>query len=106
MVEILHSSFLIWCPMDHKNRENEILIGMDEPCGPSFEMLAEAWWAISEALQLNENPWKQQWHNRIFCDLLKQCSWTVEAWNDENEWRKFVKEETDPALEGGTPPGK
>lgn len=64
-------------------------MNMEDGFSPSYEELASAWWAISEALECDPNPWRAQWHNRVFTELLKQCGWTIEAWNDETEFRKM-----------------
>ncbi len=69
-------------------------MNMEDAFTPSYEDLASAWWAISEALEIKKHPWKSDQQNRIFCEVLKQCGWTIEAWNDEVAFQKMISEET------------
>lgn len=80
-------------------------MNMEDAFTPSYENLASAWWAIAEALEVKENPWKSDQQNRIFCEVLKQCGWTIEAWNDEVEFRKMLNEETAPSSAEEKGPG-
>lgn len=61
---------------------------MSDSFDPSYDDLSSAWWLISEALELKTNPWKNEQHNRVFCELLRQCGWTLERWNDAVDVRK------------------
>ncbi len=66
-------------------------MSMEDAFTPTYEDLSSAWWAIAEALEVKAHPWKSEQQNRIFCELLKQCGWTLEAWNDETEFRKLLQ---------------
>ncbi len=67
-------------------------MSMEDAFAPSYEELASAWHAISEALEVKAHPWKSEQQNKVFCELLKQCGWTIEAWNDEVAFRKTMLE--------------
>lgn len=53
----------------------------------SYEDLADAWQAIAKALDAEGHLWKSAWHNRVFCEVLEMCGWTLSEWNDESAAR-------------------
>lgn len=65
--------------------------------------LSSAWHAIAKTLDITQDnfaDWKWVWHDRVFCDFLKLCGWTLTEWNDEckvRTRRHNIKKEADAA---------
>lgn len=68
---------------------------MDEEIRSSYEDLVDAWWKIGQALEVeaDSSGWKNIWHNRVFCEVLTQCGWTVPEWNSEVNSRRTTSYE-------------
>ena len=58
----------------------------------AYEELADAWVKIEATLMSEEQSedWRQMWINRVFCEVLGQCGWSVNEWNAEVARRKVL----------------
>lgn len=56
---------------------------------PPYEELAETWHALKKEMDETdaEESYRSLWHDRVFCDILTMCDWTIEDWNSESEIR-------------------
>lgn len=56
---------------------------------PPYEELASAWHALKDEMEETgaEESYRSLWHDRVFCDLLRMCDWSLEEWNEESELR-------------------
>jgi len=50
----------------------------------AYEELAETWQILADALEIQKFPWKSEWHNRVFCEVLTMCGWSLSEWNIES----------------------
>lgn len=54
----------------------------------TYEELASAWWSIHESLRECQNEaYRSYILNKSFCELLTQCGWSLEEWNEETDVR-------------------
>ena len=57
---------------------------MEKFTPPQYDELSSAWWAIHDCfLHYEHEAWRNHMINKVFCELLQQCGWTVDQWNNE-----------------------
>lgn len=55
----------------------------------TYDQLAEAWWDIDRGYKWCAAKSYRTWLVRkAFEDLLPQCGWSVDRWNEESDKRK------------------